>query len=128
MEDCTMNDGIEKRRYNRHKANLTLNVSKLFNQDYINIRNLDSPINITDISKGGIGFRSKSILPLDFYFDAVLQLDDEKDPINCVVKIIHCQPVDNSDLYAYGCEFVGMSPVIGDTVDNYSSHTEPPQA
>lgn len=78
MEDCTMNDGIEKRRYNRHKANLTLNVSKLFKQDYINIRNLDSPINITDISKGGIGFRSKSILPLDFYFDAVLQLDDEK--------------------------------------------------
>ena len=56
-----MNDGIEKRRYNRHKANLTLNVSKLFKQDYINIRNLDSPINITDISKGGIGFRSKSI-------------------------------------------------------------------
>ena len=95
-----MNDGIEKRRYNRHKANLTLNVSKLFKQDYINIRNLDSPINITDISKGGIGFRSKSILPLDFYFDAVLQLDDEKDPINCVVKIIRCQPVDNSDLYA----------------------------
>ena len=112
-----MNDGIEKRRYNRHKANLTLNVSKLFKQDYINIRNLDSPINITDISKGGIGFRSKSILPLD-----------EKKPINCVVKIIRCQPVDNSDLYAYGCEFVGMSPVIGDTVDNYSSHTEPPQA
>ena len=63
-----MNDGIEKRRYNRHKANLTLNVSKLFNQDYINIRNLDSPINITDISKGGIGFRSKKHFTFRFLF------------------------------------------------------------
>ena len=55
-----MNDGIEKRRYNRHKANLTLNVSKLFKQDYINIRNLDSPINITDISKVESAFAQKA--------------------------------------------------------------------
>ena len=89
MEDCTMNDGIEKRRYNRHKANLTLNVSKLFKQDYINIRNLDSPINITDISKGGIGFRSKSILPLDFYFDDDVIFDYKDGDVEFEVKVIN---------------------------------------
>lgn len=66
MEDKNIKNGIEKRRYKRLKADLKLNVSNLFKQNNINIRNIDSPITVTDISKSGIGFRSKSILPIDF--------------------------------------------------------------
>lgn len=119
-----MNNGIEKRRYKRMKVHLILNVSNLFKQDNINIRNLDSPIEVTDISKSGIGFRSKSILPINFYFNAAIQLGSEEDILYSVIKIIRCMPVEDSDLYAYGCEFVGMAPVLSYIFDEYEIELE----
>ncbi len=119
IENVEEKNGIEKRKYKRLKADLTLNVSNLFKQNNINIRNIDSPITVTDISKSGIGFRSKSILPIDFYFNAALKLGSEEDVIYCVIKIIRCQPVPDSDLYAYGCEFVGLAPVLNYIFDEY---------
>ena len=119
MENKNIKNGIEKRRYKRLKADLKLNVSNLFKQNNVNIRNIDSPITVTDISKSGIGFRSKSILPIDFYFNAALKLGSEEDVIYCVIKIIRCQPLDNSDLYAYGCEFVGLAPILNYIFDEY---------
>lgn len=69
-----MANGIEKRRFKRMKADLTLNVSSLFNQDNMEIKNLDSPIKVINISEGGIAFESKSMLPINFYFNAALNL------------------------------------------------------
>ena len=71
-----MANGIEKRRFKRMKADLTLNVSSLFNQDNMEIKNLDSPIKVINISEGGIAFESKSMLPINFYFNAALNLDN----------------------------------------------------
>lgn len=56
MGDFIMANGIEKRRFKRMKADLTLNVSSLFNQDNMEIKNLDSPIKVINISEGGIAF------------------------------------------------------------------------
>ena len=124
IENVEEKNGIEKRKYKRLKADLTLNVSNLFKQNNINIRNIDSPITVTDISKSGIGFRSKSILPIDFYFNAALKLGSEEDVIYCVIKIIRCQPVSDSDLYAYGCEFVGLAPILNYIFDEYELELE----
>ena len=51
-----MANGIEKRRFKRMKADLSLNVSSLFKQDNMEIKNLDSPIKVINISEGGIAF------------------------------------------------------------------------
>ena len=83
-----MANGIEKRRFKRMKADLTLNVSSLFNQDNMEIKNLDSPIKVINISEGGIAFESKSMLPINFYFNAALNLVSETDTLYSVVKII----------------------------------------
>ena len=69
-----MANGIEKRRFKRMKADLTLNVSSLFNQDNMEIKNLDSPIKVINISEGGIAFESKSMLPINFYLMLLLIL------------------------------------------------------
>ena len=69
-----MANGIEKRRFKRMKADLSLNVSSLFKQDNMEIKNLDSPIKVINISEGGIAFESKSMLPINFYFNAALNL------------------------------------------------------
>lgn len=110
----------EKRKNIRYFAKLNLEVSSLFKQDNIKVENLNAPITVTDISKGGIGFRSTSTLPLGYYFNACLQLnecDDSK--LFCVVKIIRVNRLDDT-MTAYGCEFVGMAPVLSYLFDDYA--------
>lgn len=119
-----MGEGMEKRRYKRIKADLKLNVSSLFQQNNVLISNIDSPINVVNVSKGGISFTAKSILPIDFYFNAALQLGDEEDILFCVVKIIRCMPIPDSDEYSYGCQFVGMAPVLDYIFDEYEEKIE----
>ena len=98
----------EKRRSKRVKITLVLTVSSLFVQDNDRIV-IDSPIMVKDISRFGIGFISKSILPLNYYFNAVLNIDGKE--LYCVVNIIRCEALED-DEYSYGCEFVGMAPVF----------------
>lgn len=99
-----------KRRAKRVKVTLELTVSSLFDQDNDKI-NIDSPIMVKDISKFGLGFISKSILPMNYYFNAALNLGSDDSTLYCVVKIIRCEALED-DEYSYGCEFVGMAPVL----------------
>lgn len=109
---------IEKRKAIRMKADLKLNVSSLFKQNNITIADVDSPIEVLDVSKSGIGFNSKSILPMGFYFNAALQLGSADNILYCVVKIVRCEPLSDND-YNYGCEFVGMAPILDYIFDDY---------
>lgn len=124
----SQDNNTEKRRFKRLKADLKLNVSSLFNQSNVQIRNLDSPIVVTNISKSGIGFESKSILPLNFYFNAALRLGSEEDVLYSVIKIIRCQPINEKDTYAYGCEFVGMAPILTYIFDEYEAEIDGEEA
>ncbi|MGN0316503.1 MAG: PilZ domain-containing protein [Lachnospira sp.] len=119
-----MNNSIEKRRHKRINADLKLNVSSLFNQNNVKIVNIDSPITVINVSKSGIGFESKSILPLDFYFNAALKLGSEEDVLYCVVRIIRCLPIEETDMYSYGCEFVGMAPVLDYIFERFAAEQE----
>ena len=100
----------DKRRHRRVKITMDLNVSSLFDQSDDKIV-INSPIIVKDISRSGIGFISKSILPINYYFNAALQIGDKDSTLYCVVKIIRCEALED-DEYSYGCEFVGMAPVL----------------
>lgn len=102
-----MND---KRRSKRVNITMNLLVSSLFRQDNDNIT-VDSPIFVKDISKLGIGFISKSILPIGYYFNASISVGEDKSTLYCVVKIIRCEALEDNE-FSYGCEFVGMAPVL----------------
>lgn len=107
-----MNSGInEKRRSKRLDVDLHLNISSLFKQDNIRVDNIEAPIEVINISKNGIGFKSGSILPVDYYFNAKLQLGAEDSSLYCVVKIIRQEAEENGN-YMYGAEFVGMPSVL----------------
>lgn len=110
----------ERRRSKRMRAYLQLNVSNLFKQDNVSVGALTAPITVINVSKHGIGFLSSDIIPLDFYFNAALNLGgNEGDVLYAVVRIIRCVPADNNE-YMYGCEFVGMAPVLDYIFDNYA--------
>jgi hypothetical protein len=114
----------EKRKYKRLPIKLELTISKLFKQDYKTISDISEGIVVKDISKSGIGFTCKKELPLDYYFDAKIQLSDEQ-YFYSVLKIIRVNKID--DGYSVGCEFVGLADILSSRVDIYEneiSHKE----
>ena len=84
------------------------------------IKNLDSPIKVINISEGGIAFESKSMLPINFYFNAALNLGSETDTLYSVVKIIRSQAIEGTDNYLYGCFFA----VLLETCNRWSDHNQ----
>lgn len=102
---------IDNRRDKRIPVGMHLQVSSVFKQNNVHVSNINAPIEVTDISKYGIGFVTKSILPIGFYFDSRLNFEDGRDSINCVVRIVRRKQRDDG-FTIYGCEFVGMSPVF----------------
>lgn len=115
---------FEKRRSKRYAANITLNISDLFDQEHINIGCLGNPIQIKNISKDGIGFQSKDQIPLDYYFNAMLDLGTgDNSKLYTVVKIIRSNELENGEYY-YGCQFVGMASILDYVFDEYAEHNE----
>ena len=108
----------KKRRAKRMQVELNLRISSLFMQDNIKVENIDAPINVIDISKCGIGFITESILPLDYYFNATINLGDENATLYCVVKIIRSKDLEDG-MHLYGCELIGVAPVLSYIFDNY---------
>ena len=113
----------EKRRNKRLKVSLELSVSSLFKQDNVMVDVKDAPIVVTDISKGGIRFESESVLPIGYYFNAKLELGDKDSSLYTVVKIIRSAEGENGQI-VYGCEFVGLAPVLGYIFDEYEEKTK----
>lgn len=112
---------IDMRREKRWPAKLELEISSLFKQDNVKVENINAPIEVVDVSKAGIGFKSKSMLPIGYYFNARLVLG-EKDALNCVVRIIRQQK--QGDDYIYGCEIVGTASIMDYVINDYAASLE----
>ena len=114
---------FEQRRSRRMPVKLKLNISSLFKQDNVQVQNLDAEIEVTDISRTGIGFISTSILPIGYFFNAKLDLSGDNQTagddqtLYCVVKIIRSLELGEGRIN-YGCQFVGMASIFSDVFDN----------
>ncbi len=113
----------EKRRAKRYIAHMDLNVSKLFKQDSEPITGLTSPIKVTNISRVGVGFESKDLLPNGYYFNAALHLGEEQDTLYCVIRIVRQKELGDG-VYEYGAEFVGMPSVLNYIFEEYEEVSE----
>ena len=112
---------VEKRRDKRLPVfSMKLEISSLFKQDNQVIKDLDAPINVENISKGGIGFSSKNDIPLGYYFNACIQLGQEEAKLYCVVKIIRREIPQDGTIF-YGCEMVGLAPVFTYIFEEYEN-------
>ena len=109
----------EKRRSKRLPIQLELVVSKLFNQDAAGSVEINAPIQVVDVSKLGIGFVTTNDLPLNYYFNARLELGSPENSLYCVVQIIRKMQPKEDGIISYGCEFVGLAPVLGTIFDEY---------
>ena len=109
---------IEMRREKRWPIELQLEISSLFKQDNVKVENINAPIEVFDVSKAGIGFRTKSVLPIGYYFNAGLVPGDQG-TLNCVVRIIRQQQ--DGDENIYGCEIVGTASIMDYLFNDYAA-------
>lgn len=109
---------IEKRRSKRVPVYIELELSSLFKQDNEKIELVNTPIELTDISKVGVGFVTHSKLPVGYYFNAKINLGDNTSSLYCVVKIVREQVIDEATT-KYGCEFVGFPGILNYIIDDY---------
>lgn len=109
----------ERRRAKRMPFTMSLEIMNLYKQDNVLVSNINAPIEVVDISKTGIGFRSESVLPVGYYFNANINLDNA-DTLHCVIQIVRSQPMEG-DMTMYGCEFVGMATILSYLFDEYDS-------
>lgn len=108
----------EKRRAKRIPVELKLEVSSLFRQDHEQVANVNAPIEVLNVSRTGIGFKSESVLPLGFYFNATLHIMKEENAnLYCVVKIIR-EEKDKDGVNIYGCEIIGFPSILNYVFDD----------
>lgn len=116
----------ERRRAKRMPVTLSLDIINLYKQDNVLVSNLHAPIEVINISKTGIGFISESVLPLGYYFNANINLNNQ-DTLRCVVKIVRNQPMEGQKTI-YGCEFVGMATILSYIFDEYDERISKEEA
>jgi len=117
----------EKRRSKRLPIDLKLDISSLFKQDNVRVDNVHAPIEVMDVSRNGIGFKSESILPIDFYFNAKIQLGDPESCLYTVVKIVRQEGMDDNK-FIYGAEYIGMPSVLMYIFEEYEERINKEEA
>lgn len=108
----------EKRHEKRIPIEMSLSISDLYKDGIDAIMDLDSTIEITDISSTGIGFISDCVLPIGYYFIADLEISVELPQIITDVRIVRSKAVD-MERYHYGAEFVAVSPSVKKMLGRY---------
>ena len=101
----------EKRLDKRIPIGMSLSISDLYKDGVDAIMDLDSAIQITDISAKGIGFISKCILPIGYYFIADIELSKDLPQIITDVRIVRSNAIDKEN-YHYGAQFAAVSPSV----------------
>lgn len=113
---------FEKRKYKRLPIKLTLEVSSLFKpNEELQIGNAE--FDVFNISKSGLGFTTKTQIPLGYYFNAAIEFEGTTDILRYVVKVIRTEQIE-PDTYLYGCEFVGLASIYDYLFDDYESKME----
>lgn len=107
----------EQKRCKRIPIEIKLNISDLFKQDNVKIKNIDAPIVVKNISKTGAGFETEAILPVGYYFNAQIQLGNQDSSFFAVLQIIRAEEKDGKMFY--GSQFVGRAEILDFIFDDY---------
>ncbi len=108
----------QQKRFKRIPVKIELTISDLFKQDNDNIKDINAPIEVRNISKTGIGFATKAILPEGYYFNSKIQLGNETSCLYTVMQIVRCEKRENENFY--GCQFVGKADILDFIFDEYN--------
>lgn len=78
----------------------------------------DAPIDVTDVSKTGVGFTSSMALAIGGVYEAYLTIWT-KEVLHAFVEIVRIEKVDSA--YAYGGIFIGMPEMDAARIETYQT-------
>lgn len=94
----------EKRNSRRLDLDVTVELERIDDTQGVTTLKLVH-VDITDLSKSGIGFVSKAQLELGSFYNTKLQIWT-KETIDAVIEIVRCKEIEGG--YHYGARFIGM--------------------
>ncbi|MCT4563607.1 MAG: PilZ domain-containing protein [Maledivibacter sp.] len=106
----------DRRKFKRLPVNIKLTIDSLYKSGDETIKNINDEVTVINVSKMGIGFISEIELPIDYFFNAKITIDDEK-TFYSVLRIVRNQKINEG--FIVGCEFVGLADVLSGNIDEY---------
>ena len=94
----------EKRNSRRLDLDVTVELERIDDSSGVTTLKLVH-VDITDLSKSGIGFMANPKLEVGSYYNTKLQIWT-KETIEAVIEIVRCEEKENG--YHYGAKFIGM--------------------
>lgn len=118
-----MQDMQEKRRSKRMGINVRIKLQKV-TDNLMNhgLNENEFEVNVVNISKGGMAFRSKETLALNSFYDTRVVLWT-KDAFDTVIEIVRMENFGEEETL-YGCRFVGISTTDQFKIDVYQIVSE----
>lgn len=109
----------EKRKHKRLDLDVTVQLERLDKDGVTTLRYVH--VDITDLSRSGIGFKASQELEVGTYYDTKLTIWT-KEVIDAVIEIVRR---DNAkEGYTYGAEFIGMTDTDALKIDIYQIFNE----
>ena len=105
----------EKRRHKRLDLDVTLQLERIDEAGITTVKY--AKVEVTDISRSGLGFTSQQELPIGAYYDTKIQIWT-KEVVEAIIEIVRCTKLEDGT-YKYGCFFVGMPDVDAMKIDIY---------
>ena len=104
----------EKRKHKRLELDVSLELERLDQDGITTLKYVH--VDVTDISRSGLGFRTDRPLDVGTYYDAKVQIWT-REIINTVIEIV--RRAEENGRYRYGCEFIGLSDSEAQKIDIY---------
>lgn len=105
----------EKRKHKRLDLDVTIQLERLDEDGITTLKYMH--VDVTDISRSGIGFVSKKELELGTYYDTKIQIWTGE-VVDAVVEIVRCDKQENG-LFRCGAPFVGITDTDALKIDIY---------
>ena len=109
----------EKRKHKRLDLDVTVQLERLDKDGVTTLKFVH--VEITDLSRSGIGFKSNQPLEVGTYYDTKLTIWT-KEVIDAVIEIVRRK--DGEDGFEYGAEFIGMTDTDALKIDIYQIFNE----
>ena len=104
----------EKRKHKRLDLYVDVQLEHLDEEGVTTLKYVQ--VDVTDISRSGIGFNAKTQLSVGTYYNTKIQIWT-KEVVDTVIEIVRCEEV--ADGYHYGAVFIGMTDTDALKIDIY---------
>ena len=98
----------EKRLSRRHDINVQIRLNKLKSPNAEQLDQNEYEVEVVNISKDGLGFKSKEQFMVGAFYDAKVVLWT-KETFSTVVEIVRAEELSDSSKL-FGCRFIGILP------------------